>query len=312
MPDADANADLGALADSLRQVFPDLAPVAPLRVLGGGIRSLAIATATGIVFRVGKNGEAVAGHERELRLLPVLSASLPVAIPQPRWYAGPSERLPFGAIGYPALAGSIPQSGALGPQREARLAADLADFLLALHRVPLDSIATLGLPERTSSSAHLEALSADALPALRAELNRDEYDRVYRWWDALLADESLRQHEPRLIHADLWYENLLIDEDSGALVGVLDWEDAALGDPAQDLATQRHLGDSFAAKVLRGYCAAGLGRESGFAHRVRCWWELRELEGVAFAVCTNDEAELRDAIRKLRLGPILGRTRGRE
>ncbi len=89
-------------------------------------------------------------------------------------------------------------------------------------------------------------------------------------------------------------------------MGVLDWENAAIGDPAQNLATQRHTGGAFAGEVLRGYHAGGLGLDASFDHRVRRLWELREFDGLVFAVRMNDDAELRDAIRKLRAGPILG------
>jgi aminoglycoside phosphotransferase (APT) family kinase protein len=302
----DRVADLGAIATALREAFPELGAIAPLRVLGGGFRSIAVETAGGMVFRVGKNSDAVAGHTREAHLLPALAPTLPVAIPAPRWYAGPSSALPFGAIGYPKLPGTVLQPGALGPVQGRRLAADLARFLLALHRIAADQVANLGLPEHLSPRALLGAIGADALPALRAELTRVEYERVRRWWDDLLADDDFSRFTPMLVHGDLWYESLLVDEGSGTLLGVLDWEDATIGDPARDLATQRHLGVNFAGAVLRGYREGGLGLEPSFERRVRRWWELRELDGVAFAARTNDEPELRDAIRKLRQGPILG------
>jgi aminoglycoside phosphotransferase (APT) family kinase protein len=41
----------------------------------------------------------------------------------------------------------------------------------------------------------------------------------------------------RLLHGDFWAGNLLWRE--GALVGVVDWEDAALGEPLLDLAQAR-------------------------------------------------------------------------
>src|SRR5262249_10930984 len=46
-----------------------------------------------------------------------------------------------------------------------------------------------------------------------------------------------QQNSPVLLHADFWPGNLLWRE--GHLVAIVDWEDAALGDPPADLANSR-------------------------------------------------------------------------
>ena len=56
--------------------------------------------------------------------------------------------------------------------------------------------------------------------------------------DALAAAWPWRQHSPSaLLHGDYWPGNILWRD--GRLVGVIDWEDAALGDPLADLAISR-------------------------------------------------------------------------
>jgi aminoglycoside phosphotransferase (APT) family kinase protein len=55
----------------------------------------------------------------------------------------------------------------------------------------------------------------------------------------LVADAAALAFEPALIHADLGPEHLLCD-DSGRLVGVIDWGDVAVGDPALDYAWLLH------------------------------------------------------------------------
>jgi aminoglycoside phosphotransferase (APT) family kinase protein len=102
-----------------------------------------------------------------------------------------------------------------------------------------------------------------------------------------------------------------VDEGATRLTGVVDFEDAALGDPAQDFATLLHLGESFAARVNAAHAAAGGVLDATFAYRRRRLWELRELEGLAFAIRTADAAEIADALAKLRRGPILYALRAR-
>lgn len=303
------SADLEIIERPLRRALPGIEPVAPLRILGRGFRSLAAETTGGVVIRIGKNSAAAQGYAREARLLPALAPLLPVAIPQPRWHIGSCPAFPFGAIGYPKLPGATPQPSSLPRAQRARLAHDIAAFLAALHRFPIAQSLSLGIPGPDARRTELVVMRDTVVRGLRDALERAEHQLLSAWWDRFLADEQVWHYTPALIHGDLWYENLLVEPSSGALTGVLDWEDAAVGDPAQDLATLHHLGDTFAADMLRQYRKAGLGREASFARRVQRLWELRELDGVAFALQTHDQAELEDAIRKVRGGPILGGAR---
>jgi aminoglycoside phosphotransferase (APT) family kinase protein len=144
------------------------------------------------------------------------------------------------------------------------------------------------------------------MPLLREALTEFEYLKVARWWDDFLADKRMRNGHPSLRHGDFWHGNILVDPSSGRLTGVIDWEKAAIADPAEDLATLRHLTGGLADSVLRAY-----QKESGVVHpdlvyRTDRYWELREFGGVLGAVEMNDQAEFAESIQKLRQGPILG------
>ncbi|GAA1719739.1 aminoglycoside phosphotransferase family protein [Isoptericola hypogeus] len=77
-------------------------------------------------------------------------------------------------------------------------------------------------------------------------------DAVARYRD-LLADVTT----PRLVHADLWPGNVLVDP-GGAVVGVLDAERALWGDPLFELVGADQLGvGAVDADLLAGYRAAG-------------------------------------------------------
>jgi hypothetical protein len=97
----------------------------------------------------------------------------------------------------------------------------------------------------------------------------------------------------------------LVDEPSGRLLAVVDWEAAALGDPACDFAVQFHVGDEFAEATLAAYAAQGGHVDASLRHRIRKQWELREFGGIRTALELNDQEEFADAIRKLKAGPLL-------
>jgi aminoglycoside phosphotransferase (APT) family kinase protein len=112
---------------------------------------------------------------------------------------------------------------------------------------------------------------------------------------------------PVVVHGDFWHENILVDEGSRTLGGVIDWEAVRIGHPAQDLVTLRYLGHGIADRIAAGY-AAHTGRDLDALTRDMTWfWEARDVGGIEAAVEMRDAAELDDAIRKLRAGPILHR-----
>jgi aminoglycoside phosphotransferase (APT) family kinase protein len=211
--------------------------------------------------------------------------------------------LTFGAIGYRKLAG-VPLTPAAAGEP---VAADLADFLASLHRYPVAEAERLGVPHAIGWSEAVAELEADVLPALRDLVTPDERASLERWLAEVSADAALEDFAPALCHRDLWYENVLVAGAPARLVGVVDWEAARIGDPAQDLAVQWHLGESFAAAVLTAYGPP----DARFSARVERFWELREFAGLRWSLEQDDEVELADSIAKLRAGPILGpQTRG--
>lgn len=107
-------------------------------------------------------------------------------------------------------------TGDLPPQAPARM----AEVLARLHALPA-SIAPF-LPDREDPRA---ALSGD----LGAQLP---------WMPAFLATQRAPSAADRtLLHGDYWPGNLIWQD--GAIVAVLDWEDAAVGDPLSDVACCR-------------------------------------------------------------------------
>jgi aminoglycoside phosphotransferase (APT) family kinase protein len=295
---------LEVLSARLARAFPELAGAVACRVLASGFRSTVVETNTGIVFRIGKNQAAAEGFAREVKLLPVLAGQLPCRVPNPHWYSPPSMLFPFGVMGYRKLPGVPLSPQHLAPSLYSQPARDIAHFLAALHRFPVQEAAARGVRADRGAAAWLASISGRVLPELRRRLPEAEYARLDQWWQAVIADHALNSYEPVLRHGDLWYENILMDVATGRVSGMLDFEHIAIGDRAQDFATQLHMGAGFARLVVDEYRKTGSTVEADFAHRMAVWWQLRELDGVDFALQSDDAVELEDAIHKLRRGPV--------
>jgi aminoglycoside phosphotransferase (APT) family kinase protein len=151
--------------------------------------------------------------EREHRLLAHLEPT-PVPAPTPLRFDDSGELLPAPYL----LLRHLEGAWTVDPTDRAHFARTLADGLAAIHRVPPPAFA---LPE-ASSRVEWQFKNRAPSPALAA----------------LAAEWPFGQrNDPRLLHGDYWPCNVLWVD--GAISGVLDWEDAAVGDPLLDLAICR-------------------------------------------------------------------------
>jgi len=104
------------------------------------------------------------------------------------------------------------------------LARRCGEVLAAIHATPLDGLPPLATSDALSELKRYEALYRE----LKAE--RPILEAAFRW----LEGRAPPLARPVLVHGDFRNGNLMVDPEAG-LVGVLDWELAHLGDPAEDL-----------------------------------------------------------------------------
>jgi aminoglycoside phosphotransferase (APT) family kinase protein len=144
----------------------------------------------------------------EYQLLSALSAA-GLAVPLPLWVETGSELLgsPFFVMAY------VDGAPELDPSELPSALAQMAEYLHRVHTLSVD----VALPPREDPVAG--ALSFVA-----------ETDPVYE----VLRSLSTQAPTSALVHGDYWPGNVLWK--AGKLVAVLDWEDAAYGDPVSDLA----------------------------------------------------------------------------
>jgi len=288
----------------IQAIFPDVDLSKPLSFVSNGFRSVVVVDAGDVIYRLSRSLEAAHLHSVEVHLLDALAPRLPVAIPEAEYRPGHGF-FPFSAMRYPRLPGVPLQREMLRHLNKELLASEIVLLLIALRVVPLESLDGLSLPEPSDARASRIALREATLPALAEVLSAGELEIVESWWHGFLTDGALIEFTPTLIHSDLWYENVLVDPETGIITGVLDWEDAAIGDQSQDVAALLHLGPAVVERVLVGLRRCDL-LDATFEYRVRRHWEMRELVGIKHALSLGDRDEFLDAVRKLRAGPLFG------
>lgn len=220
-------------ADEARRALDRVAgaPAGRAARIEGGWAYHTFAVEPDAIFRFPRSDAVAESLEREMRLLPELARHVSFPVPAFAWRGEHAGR-PF--AGYPRLEGRPLRARDLEGEPARRLGSALAE----LHRFPL------GLArELLGASGTLEAWSSEyqglerrfarrATASLAPELRA----AVASGFARFLAHELRALPAPALVHRDLGPEHILVDPGTAELRGILDWEDAAIGDPAIDFA----------------------------------------------------------------------------
>jgi aminoglycoside phosphotransferase (APT) family kinase protein len=296
--------DVLATGEALAAQFPDAGVRGPYSLLGAGFTSIVVeanSESGPLVFRIARIPEVSEGFERLRALLSAIAPRLPVAVPQPRWIAEPCERFEHGVMGYPKVPGHVMSRALFRAADQPALAGDFARVIAALHAVPQELTPMLEVRPPEARMTLEYQVRDEVLPVLRREgLSDEEMARVETWWETYLMDPDMLSYEPHVTHGDLWWENVLVDESGSRITGVLDWELAAIADPARDFGGIAYLGYDFLDAVLDAYAVVTGRPDDGLRHRARRVFEVREFYGVRHAARHPAQREMSDAVAKVR------------
>lgn len=114
---------------------------------------------------------------------------------------------------------------------------------------------------------------------------------LYRW---MLANVPEAPDLPVLVHGDIGFHNMLIDE--GRLTALVDWEFAHIGDPAEDLGSIRNaLGADHWEAIMAAYRAAGgVDVDPARLHFFRIWQHVRNASASNLAMGKFQTGEIPD------------------
>lgn len=153
---------------------------------------------------------------------------------------------------------------------------DIAEFVMRLHATPPASL--VGVIDPDPYPHH------DAIVEARATADRvrDDIDaRQRRVLDRFLHTEPPDDVGTQcFVHNDLGAEHLIVDADTSELMGVIDWADAAIADPARDLARVRRDLPAAVYERVRAIYPADVALDERVEFLARCGL----LEDLAFGI----------------------------
>jgi aminoglycoside phosphotransferase (APT) family kinase protein len=228
-PCSDRDLDESIALAVVREQFPALGCCRAER-LGSGWGSDAYLLDDRLVARFPRTAEAAEWVDFEHAVLALVARALSpaFAVPTVSGRGRGCARFPYDFLLCDFVRGT-PADRETAPVH-AELAADLGRALTRIHCVPVDAARRAGL-------------------------------REVEW------DDSGYARPLCFLHGDFRAGNIIVDPDSGRLVGVIDWGNAAVGDPALDFATLvLWRGWAFTHRALDAY---ELPVDDGFLERVR-------------------------------------------
>ena len=234
--------------------FPEI-DTRGLQHLGSGWEFDAYLTSDGWVFRFPRRAYCADLFEPEERVHRVVAAALPprIAIPRVALMAEPTDDFPYKFAGHRHIPGV--DADALDQNLLPVLAGEIGAAFGALHSIPERSARDAGISEIDLGDLGQKEWFDRGLRNARELYGRDPIVDEALWWMTGLSLPLARYAGPlHLIHHDMAPDHLIADPANGRLVGIIDWTDAILSDPARDFAVlPPSFGWDFTAAVLESY-----------------------------------------------------------
>ncbi|HTT73697.1 MAG TPA: phosphotransferase [Thermoplasmata archaeon] len=285
------------LARALRPAGPNGA-VRRFRLRPAGWTNLVLEADGRWIFRIPRWAATARALHREIALLEHLGPRMRIAIPEPVRIGTLARPAGWPFVVYPKLPGApIGRLATMDRDAQLRLARFLSTALEDLERVGLAPLRALGLAPGDPASllARLEDRERRYRRVARPRLPAAARRAIETGFDELAAAIRRATYRPTLVHNDLWPNHVLWDRSRGRPTGIIDWEDARIGDPVVDLVTFGELAPAAFDVAARRRRAA----DREFDTRLALYRRLLPLAGFVFGLETGNSRIAEDHRRQL-------------
>ena len=198
------------------------------------------AVESGWIFRFPRNRVVAENLQKEQAVLPVVASRVDFAVPR-FVHAGNWNGNPY--AGYRRIPGrALSARPSPGRKLSVETAGSIGAALSSLHDIPTSLVAKACAVKPTVDACRQRYIALRAeirtnLPVLESadeDAAKSTLDAVERGFDRFLDDELATLKDVALVHCDLGCEHILIGDDGTTVSGLIDFEDATIGDPTID------------------------------------------------------------------------------
>jgi len=132
-----------------------------------------------------------------------------------------------------------------------KLATQISEFLSSLHSFPVEKALELGVSSNQKKE-RIFTLYNEIQRKVFPILKRLEQEWARNLFESFLNNEQFFQYTPVLLHGDFSSDHILFDKDQEK-IGIIDFGDVSIGDPAGDFPCLADYGSAFDKLVLAKY-----------------------------------------------------------
>lgn len=244
-----------------------------------------------LIFRFPKRPETESRFQKEIKLLPELAKVLSVKIPDFE-FIGEYDKKVF--VGYRKIPGLPLASCNYG---SGNLVDQTAKVITEIHRFPVHRAMKLKVPKlnwRREYVSFYERVRNKAFPLMNITLQ----EKAVLVWEEFLDNKDNFRFVPLFIHRDLSGDaHILCDPERVEITGIIDWEDAAIGDPAIDFTgIYWDCGEEFTRRVLAKYAGKV---DKTFWERMVFYYKIGGFYEIEYGQLINDYAHIRKGLKSL-------------
>lgn len=282
--------------DFLGWMFPDLM-IREMSMLGEGWDSKALLVNNRLIIRIPKRITVAQKMDTEIQLLQAIRPYLfSVQIPNIKWVGPPNRDLPVSAVVYQKIEGK-PFSFVDQDKEKTHVFPKVGRFLSELHSVPKNVLqktkapwfrwtGDMGVQDIDGWEKGLreftKRIRAYALPLL----SESTANIVNKEINVFLNNKQNFSFDPVLLHGDLAEEHILVNKETGT-IGIIDFGDSGLGDPAYDVWPQ--LTPYYSRKDV----------DETFETRQRFYRRLAPFHSVIYGSMTGDKEMVSKALKDI-------------
>lgn len=234
---------MGEHRELVARLFPRLGVIETFQRIEGGWTCDTYLVNGEWVVQLPRDQRGADALARQAAVLPELAREVSARVPLPELV---SQEPP--AMGYRRIEGQpATDDRGIWPER-------LGRFLYDLHMVPPEFV---GMRARSGEAIREDARGqwAQLREAGAQRLAPSERGRADALFEGFLDDDRNWRFSPCLAHNDLGPEHVFVSG-AGDLVGVVDWEEVGVGDPASDFAWWLHARPETGERALAAYGGA--------------------------------------------------------
>ncbi len=250
------------------------------------------------ILLVGKNPNSYPNYEKLYHIYKFLNGRInSVDVPFSVKKFEPSKEYPYGALRTEWIYGTVLDYEHLDKINTANFIDKIVEFLMELYVI--DVTAYDYDFDITEYRKNMMITVDTNIDILKDYLNDDEMMKLVNWRKKY--KKYLNSFDDyHFIHGDMWYENFIFSNDYQNLIGIIDWENARIDDPAVDLAALSCISSDIVDKIIDRL--AFLSED--IKDRVKLHAELKDLLSLEYILRYESKNDFRALVKKIKESTI--------